>query len=481
MRNGGENVRRTKIVATVGPASNAPEMLVQLIRDGVDVFRLNYSHGTHEEHARVAVAVREASERAGRDVAILQDLSGPKIRTGTIEGDPIPLEEGATWHLVGGDDPVRPGLLTSTMPELVEEVRPGEHLLLSDGRFELVAEEREGDRVRLRVLRGGLLPGRAGINLPQTRLSVPSLTDKDREDLRHGLGIGVDMMALSFVRRASDLDETRRIAAEAGHTIFLVAKIEKPEAVDNLEGILERADGVMVARGDLGVEIPAEDVPIVQKQIIRAANERRIPVITATQMLESMIESAVPTRAEASDVANAIFDGTDAVMLSGETATGRYPLETVRTMARIAGKADAPGVERPRLRRRATDEVLSPAEAVARAASRAAEAVGAKAIIVYTESGGTARLLSSYRPAVPVLALSPVPLTVRRLRLSWGVYPRLMPRVERLAEMLLAGEKVLVDAGQVEQGDRVVVVSGSRAAHLGGTNMMKIHTVGDVA
>lgn len=474
-------MRRTKIVATVGPASSAPETLVELIREGVDVFRLNYSHGAREDHARVAVAVREASVRAGRDVALLQDLSGPKIRTGTVDGNKVTLEEGAVWHLVAEDGPIRPGILTCTMPQLVEEVQPGERLLLSDGRFELVAERREGDRLRLRVTRGGALPGRAGINLPETRLSVPSLTAKDREDLRHGLEIGVDMMALSFVRRASDLDETRRLAAEDGNTIFLVAKIEKPEAVENLDGILERADGVMVARGDLGVEIPAEDVPLVQKRIIRAANEERIPVITATQMLESMIESAVPTRAEASDVANAIFDGTDAVMLSGETATGRYPVETVRTMARIARKADEGGVERPVLPRRAADEATSPAEAVARAASRAAESVGAKAIIVYTESGGTARLLASYRPAVPVLALSPVPLTVRRLRLSWGVYPRLMPRVERLAGMLLAGEKVLVDAGQVEKGDRVVVVSGSRAAHLGGTNMMKIHTVGDVA
>jgi len=472
-------MRRTKIVATLGPSSDDAETIAELIRCGVDVFRLNYSHGSHESHAAVLQRVRAAVAEVGREVGVLQDLSGPKIRTGDIEGgEPLALEPGDELRLVREPGLVRPGVLTSTLPELVDEVRPGERLLLSDGRLELTVEAREEDAAVLRVVRGGLLPGRAGLNLPETQLSVPSLTEKDRADLAQGLSIGADMTALSFVRRPSDLDDTRRFAAERGEQIFLIAKIEKPEAVANLEAILDRADGVMVARGDLGVEIPAEDVPLVQKRIIRAANARWIPVITATQMLESMVDSPVPTRAEASDVANAIFDGTDAVMLSGETAAGKYPVEAVRTMVRIAEKADQPQVDRER-RFRSSGEEQRPAEAVARAASRAAEDVRAKAVVVYTESGRTARLLAGERPAMPVLALSPDITTIRRLRLSWGVFPRLMPRVGRMAEMLALGEKILVEADQVARGDRVVVVSGSRGANRGGTNMLKIHTVGE--
>jgi pyruvate kinase len=288
------------------------------------------------------------------------------------------------------------------------------------------------------------------------------------------------MTALSFVRQASDLDRPREVAAESGAPLFLIAKIEKPEAVSNLDAILDRSDGVMVARGDLGVELPAEDVPILQKRIIREANERRIPVITATQMLESMVHSEVPTRAEASDVANAIFDGTDAVMLSAETAAGEFPVEAVRTMARIAEKADQPEPDRRFQRSRTTPGLFPPPEAVARAASHAAEEVGARAIVVYTESGATARLLASQRPRVPILALSPDLVTIRRLRLSWGVYPRLMPRVDRLAEMLELGERILIEADQVRPGEKVVVVSGTRAANRGGTNMLKILTVGEM-
>jgi len=472
-------MRRTKIVATVGPASDEIEVLVELIRAGVDVFRLNYSHGTRESQRASIERVRAAAERAGRDVGILQDLGGPKIRTGPLpQGEgPLALHEGDELLLVRESGPLRSGVLTSTLPELVEVLRPGEPVLLSDGRLELRAEERTAEGVRLSVVRGGRLDGRAGINLPRTALPVPSLTDKDRADLVDGLRAGVDMTGLSFVRSADDLRATRAAADEEGQELFLIAKIEKPEAVRELDSILEGSDGVMVARGDLGVEMPAEDVPLLQKEIIRAANDRRIPVITATQMLESMIHSPVPTRAEASDVANAIFDGTDAVMLSGETALGEYPVETVKTMARIAAKADQP-VPAP-LRRQPPGQRLEPPEAVARAAGRAAEDVGASAIVVYTESGATARLIACSRPRVPVLALSPDPRTVRRLRLSWGVYPRLMPRVDRLAEMLDLGEGLLLEAGQVGPGDRVVVVSGTRAAHRGGTNTLKVHTVGE--
>jgi pyruvate kinase len=468
-------------VATIGPASDSLETLVQLIRSGVDVFRVNYSHGTHESQARAIETVRAAALHVGRDVAILQDLSGPKIRTGDVEGGgTIPLEPGETFRLGPEPGPVRAGVLTTSIPGIARELERGQRVLLSDGRMELVVESTDEEGALLRVVHGGNLSGRSGVNLPSTTLSVPSLTEKDRADLLHGLDHGADMTALSFVRQARDLEEPRRVASERSREIFLIAKIEKPEAVHNLDRILERADGVMVARGDLGVELPAEDVPLLQKRIIRAANEKRIPVITATQMLESMQKSPVPTRAEASDVANAIFDGTDAVMLSGETALGDYPVEAVRTMARIAEKADTPDPPSALLRSRTPTDKLEPPEVVARAASRAAEEVGARAIIVYTESGATARLLASQRPRVPIFALSPDMVTVRRMRLSWGVYPRIMPRIERLAEMLELGERLLVEAKQVRPGERVVVVSGSRAANRGGTNMFKIHVVGEV-
>ncbi|MCA9753441.1 MAG: pyruvate kinase, partial [Gemmatimonadetes bacterium] len=303
-------MRRSKIVATLGPASSAPETVLELIRSGVDVFRLNYSHGRREDHATAVQVIREAARTHGREIGILQDLSGPKIRTGALEGeDEIRFETDEEVRLVPGDGPIRRGVLTSNLPSLIDDLRPEQRVLLRDGRLELRTIERRGEEFLLRVVRGGLLSGRAGINLPETRISVPSLTEKDRLDLAHGLEVGVDIVALSFVRTAHDLEEAR--AAAAPREIFLIAKIEKPEAIDNLDEILAVADGVMVARGDLGVEMPAESVPVLQKRIIRAANRVRKPVITATQMLESMIESAVPTRAEASDVANAIFDGTD--------------------------------------------------------------------------------------------------------------------------------------------------------------------------
>ncbi len=471
-------MRRTKIVATVGPASSDPDMLARLVAAGVDVFRLNYSHGDHEGHERAARDVAAVAERSGRPVAVLQDLGGPKIRTGDVEGGgEIELRRGDTLALGRAPGPVRPGRLTTNLPELADELEPGHRLLLRDGRLLLRVTSRGEEGVTLVVERGGPLAGRGGINLPDTSLSIPSLTAKDRADLAHGLGIGVDLTALSFVRRAEDLQRAREAAG--GRDVFLVAKIEKPEAVERLDAILAHADAVMVARGDLGVEIPPEDVPRVQKRIIRAANARRIPVITATQMLESMVDRPVPTRAEASDVANAILDGTDAVMLSAETATGRYPEEAVRMMERIAERADAPDPERF-TRVRSRDRALDPDEAVARAASRAAEDVNAKAIVVYTESGSTARMLSSQRPTVPILALSPEAVTVRRLCLCWGVTPARMPRVDRMAEMFALGEELLVRSGQVEAGDRVVVVSGTRAANRGGTNMMKILTVGEL-
>jgi pyruvate kinase len=473
-------MRRTKIVATLGPATSDAETLAELVRAGVDVFRLNFSHGTADTHARTLEAVRSVSEREKREIGVLQDLSGPKIRTGPLENAAeIPVETGETWILRRGEGPIAPGSLTATLPGLVDELDVDQRILLRDGRLEMVVTGRDEEGAHLRVVRGGRLSGRAGINLPNTRLSVPSFTDKDRADLEAGIDAGVDLTALSFVRDAADLDGPRALAADRGRDLFLIAKIEKPEAIENLDAILDRCDGVMVARGDLGVEVPAEDVPLLQKRIIREANRRRKPVITATQMLESMIESPVPTRAEASDVANAIFDGTDAVMLSGETAVGKHAVAAVATMARIADKADSLFREPAPIRRRSEAGEAVPRVSITLAASRVAEEVGARAIITYTESGNTARRLASFRPRVPIVALSPRRLTVRRLELSWGVYPRLMPFVDDLTDMLALGERILIDAGTVDPGDRVVLVSGTRGASRGGSHLLKILTVGE--
>jgi pyruvate kinase len=468
-------MRRTKIVATIGPASRDAQILEELVRAGADVLRLNFSHGTHDEHARVVRTAREIEARLGQPLALLQDLSGPKIRTGRVAGGQIELPDGARVAITTDESVVgTPELISTTYDALPRDVRRGDSILLDDGNLELRVLTVSSDRVECEVLDGGPLRSHKGMNLPGVRMSVPALTEKDRQDLAFGLEQGVDFVALSFVREASDVDELRDLIRALGHDVPVIAKIEKPQAVDNLEAILQAADGVMVARGDLGVEIGTEEVPTVQKRIIRAANEGGRVVITATQMLESMIDNPRPTRAEASDVANAILDGTDAVMLSGESAVGRFPIETVETMARIANFTEEHDATAPELRPRGRGTAIT--RSLARVAASVADELGCKMIVAFTESGTTARLASGFRPRVPVVAVTPDDGVARQLALWWGVHPVRAEYVESSDELLAVGEDRLKERKLVKSGDTILILSGHSSA-AAATNMLRVHEV----
>lgn len=474
-------LRRAKIVATLGPATDGPEAVKALIQAGVDVVRLNFSHGSHEDHAARIATVRAAATAAGRAVAILQDLQGPKIRTGSLPGDaPVELRVGAPFVLTPQDIPGDAGHVSVSYPTLPLEVRPGDRILISDGLLELRVTQISGDDVLTEVVHGGLLRSRQGINLPGVALSCPSLTAKDREDLRFGLDQGVDYVALSFVRRAQDVLELKQAIAQAGGDVPVIAKLEKPEALDALEEILKAADGVMVARGDLGVEMSPERVPMAQKRIIALANRQAKPVITATQMLESMIHNPQPTRAEASDVANAILDGSDAVMLSGETAIGAYPLQAVRMMVRIAEtvEAQAPAPLRPRAPDRGAVASSTP-EAIAAAASALVQALPVRAICVVTKTGNSARLVSHYRPNLPILAFTPQEDTYRRLSLMWGVLPIQGTYAHDEQDYYDQVERAVLQLGLAKPGEQVVVTGGHPIAQGGPTNFVKVLTVGE--
>jgi pyruvate kinase len=444
----------------------------------MDVVRLNFSHGTHEEHRRRVETVREVAKRLGRPVACLQDLSGPKIRTGRVSDDEgVRLEPGSPFILTADDILGTSERVSMNYQELPKDARPGNRILLDDGLIELEVEEVSGKDVKTRVVSGGMLKSRKGINLPGFALSVPALTDKDRKDVVFGLSLDVDFMALSFVRAADDIRTLKSLLAEHDRAdLPVIAKIEKPEAIDNLTSILDVTDGVMVARGDLGVEIAAEKVPTFQKEIIRQANERGRVVITATQMLESMVSHPRPTRAEASDVANAILDGTDAVMLSAESAVGRYPVKSVRTMARIAAYTEDVQDQHARWKRHEISLLESSVipRATAMAACGAAEQLRARYIVAFTESGATARLVSHFRPRQPVLALTPSERVYNQLALPWGVTPLHLPRYDRVDEMLQRGMDLLLAEGLVRDGDVIVGVFGTSTIP-GATNTMKIH------
>lgn len=470
-------MRRTKIVATVGPASSDPRVLRRLIEAGVDVVRLNFSHGEHQDHLAVIQAVREIAESRRKSVAILQDLSGPKIRTGRLKGGgPVELVPGArivitTDESIEGDA----RLISTTYDLLPKDVQPGDRILLDDGNLELRVVATEGDRVEATVVHGGPLKPNKGMNLPGARLSTPALTDKDRRDLAFGLKHGVDFVALSFVRQAADVEETKELIRSLGGTAPLIAKIEKREAVNDLPQILDAADGVMVARGDLGVELSTEEVPTLQKRIIEMANGACKVVITATQMLESMIEHPRPTRAEASDVANAILDGTDGIMLSAETATGRFPVEAVATMARIALYTEQHyGLRGPsRVRVGGGSAVAS---SLARVANTVAEELDCKLVVVFTASGASARTVSAYRPRPPVAAITHNPDIYRRLALWWGVVPLQSTFVPTTDEMILQGEAILKREGLAQSGDTVLMLAG-QSHTTGATNMLRVHTI----
>ena len=469
------NVERlTKIVATWGPAVASEERLRGLIQAGVDVFRLNFSHGTHEQFEDAIPRIRALAAAEGRHVALLQDIQGPRIRTGLLpDGKTVTLETGSTVTLTTDDELGTPHRLSIAYPHLTEDVQPGHRILIADGTIQLRADRVSDGEVDATVIHGGLLGEHKGVNLPDTAVSAEALTPKDRADLEFGARVGVDYVALSFVRRADDVAACRSLVNELGTDTPIISKIEHPLAIDNLDEILAASDGVMVARGDLGVEVSPERVPLLQKLIIRRANEMGLPVITATQMLESMVERPVPTRAEASDIANAILDGTDALMLSAETAAGSFPVIVVQTMARIAREAESAEVVPAHMHRDEQPYL------VARAAASLASDLGAKAMLVFTRSGKTAETLSRHRPAMPIHALTPEASTARRLALWYGVWPIMVPVTEEIETMFERGILELRERGTVAPGDLVVLL-GSSPVRIGGPpNFVNVRTVSE--
>ena len=466
-------MRRTKIIATLGPASSDPVMLARMIRGGMDVARLNFSHGSYSDHTRAIRRVRQAAQRIGKRVGLLLDLQGPRLRVGVFAGGSARVMNGATVVVTsthGAGDERRIPVLYSG---LMKDVHVGDRVLIDDGKVILRVTGKGKNGLRCRVIAGGVISDHKGVNFPGVRLSAPSMTQKDRRDLAFGLEMGVDFVALSFVRRAEDITALRRLLRRAQHPPMLIAKIERREAIENLEEILDVADGVMVARGDLGVEYPAERVPILQKRIIERANAREVLVITATQMLETMVASATPTRAEASDVANAIFDGTDAVMLSAETAVGRYPDKAVATMSRIASEADEFAATKRPPRRSDGTSLVSPTHALAHTAFQAAREIRARALVIFTHTGYSARLVSKSRPQAPIIALTPLESTCRRLSLSWGVVAVEVPHWRTAERMAETGLRLLIKKKLLRRGDWVVAIAGT-TTRSGGTNMLRI-------
>lgn len=474
--------RRTRIVATIGPASSSETMLEKLVRAGMNVARLNFSHGTHDDHALCIARIRAVSQELALPVAILQDLQGPKIRVGALSA-PIQLQEGEKVALYSNQDSPPNGstqVIPVDFPELFESVKPGDSLLLDDGKLTLRAETCTGRSLTAMVVVGGALSSHKGINLPGVHIRVDGFTPKDQADLAFGIEQGVDAVAISFVRSAEDVRRVRsflKSIVKDGRQPLLIAKLEKPEVFPDLDEILEIADGVMVARGDLGVEMPPEQVPVMQKTIIQAANKHSRLVITATQMLESMVHNPLPTRAEASDVANAIFDGSDAVMLSAETAIGEFPFEAVSIMDRIAREAERHYAEwgKPHA---LESEDTSDAASMARAAFMLARDRDVAAIAVFTMQGQTALLISKTHPSVPILGFTPDEITYRRLAFRWGVIPNLVPFVDTVEAMLKRVDAAMLGNGMVESGKQVVLVCGFPVGALRSPNMALLHTAG---
>lgn len=473
-------MRRTKIVCTLGPASNTLPVIAELIEAGMNVARLNFSHGTHEEHAAVVRAVRQAAREKKRYVALMLDTKGPELRIGDFASGSVELARGSRFTLtvdeVAGDEQ----RVSINYKNIVDSVSPGMTILLDDGNIVLKVLEVAGKDIHCSVEAGGVLSGKKGVNIPGARLDLPAISEKDRQDIIFAVENDLDFIAASFVRRPADVLAIRAILEEYRSNIQIIAKIENQEGVDNLDKILEVSDGIMVARGDLGVEIPAEDVPLVQKMIISRCNQVGKPVITATQMLDSMIRNPRPTRAEASDVANAIFDGTDAVMLSGETAAGRYPVEAVQTMARIAERTEtalhyAQMLEnfKPPMERNVTD-------AISYATCFVAQDLGAKAIITATQSGHTARMVSKYKPKARIIAVTPRENVARALALTWGVTPVLCQPTNTTDEMFVAAVEASLAGGYIKNGDLVIITAGVPVGVSGTTNLLRVHTVGEI-
>jgi pyruvate kinase len=467
--------RRAKIVCTLGPATSGPDQIAALVAAGLDVARLNMSHGSQDSHHAAYGTIRAAGDASGRSIGVLVDLQGPKIRLGRFASGPVTLEPGAEFTITGEEVPGDQAEVSTTYPGLAGDVRPGTQILVDDGRVVLDVTEVDGPRVRTKVVTGGQVSDHKGLNLPGVRVSVPALTSKDAADLRWALGLRADMIALSFVQGPEDAAPARQIMEEMGATLPLIAKIEKPQAVAALPEIVAAFDGIMVARGDLGVEFALEQVPLVQKRAIGLARQAAKPVIVATQMLESMVGAPRPTRAEASDVANAVLDGADALMLSAETSVGSYPVAAVATMAKIIMAAEQAWPERAA----PVGQPASTGCAIARAAAEVGSVVGAKALVAFTMTGETARRLARHRSPIPLLAFTTKPPTRSQLALTWGAETFVVPEVAHTDDMVRQVEAALLDIGRCGQGDLVVIVAGSPPGTPGRTNALRVHRIGD--
>ncbi|WP_214056256.1 pyruvate kinase [Nocardioides aquaticus] len=474
-------MRRAKIVCTLGPATSSERRIRELVYAGMDVARLNMSHGTHADHQEAYRHVRAASDASGHGVAILADLQGPKIRLGKVADGPVVLRRGQQWTITTRDVPGDTEIASTTYAGLPGDVAEGDPILIDDGKVRLRVTSVEGQDVHCDVLTGGPVSNHKGINLPGVAVSVPALSEKDVEDLRFALHLGVDFIALSFVRDGADVDDVRAVMDEEGIWLPVIAKIEKPQAIENLDDIVTAFDGFMVARGDLGVECPLEDVPFLQKQVIEKARINAKPVIVATQMLESMITSPSPTRAEASDVANAVLDGADAVMLSGETSVGEHPVHVVETMARIVTATERRAHERAELSgiREVVWDPHTRGGVIAKAAEEVAQRVEAKLVVAFTQSGDSARRFSRLRSSMPLLAFTPEARVRSQLALSWGTETFKTSEVQDTDEMVRQVDEQLLRIGRVAEGDLVVIVAGSPPGIPGSTNALRIHRMGD--
>ena len=474
-------MRKTKIICTIGPVSENEDILRKLVEKGMNTARLNFSHGTHEEHGKRIDMIKKLRGSMGEPIAIILDTKGPEIRTGNFKNDTVELIEGSTYTVttrqVMGDE----NICSVTYEYLNLDLKPHDRILINDGLVALEVESIEGQDIHCRVLNSGIIGDHKNVNLPGVAINLPAVTDKDIDDIKFGIEKGIDFIAASFIRKASDVLAIRKVLERnGGENIQIISKIENHEGVKNIDQIIKLSDGVMVARGDLGVAIPTEEVPLVQKMIIEKCNHAGKPVITATQMLDSMIRNPRPTRAEASDVANAIFDGTDAIMLSGETASGKYPVESVETMARIAEKTETALNYDAIIRRKRKQNAMTVPDAISLATVETAMKLSASAVITVTQSGHTAQMVSKYRPKCPVIAVTPYNETARKLSLVWGVYPIIAEKMESADEVIDISVNEALRQGCVKKGDLVVIAAGVPVGYAGTTNLMKVHIVGDI-
>jgi pyruvate kinase len=474
-------MRKTKIVCTLGPASDDPEVLRALLRNGTNVIRLNFSHGDHEEHGKRIAMVKQIREEMGLPVAILMDTKGPEIRIGEFKNGKVTLVEGQEFVLTTKEIEGDENRVTVHFKEITKDVNVGTTILIDDGLVALIVESIVQDEVHCRVINGGILGSRKGVNIPGVSTSLPAITTKDAEDIKFGISQDIDYIAASFIRRASDVLAIKELLSEhQGNRIKVIAKIENQEGLENIDDIIRVSDGIMVARGDLGVEIPTEDVPIYQKEIIKKCIEASKPVIIATQMLDSMIRNPRPTRAETSDVANAIYDGADAIMLSGETAIGRYPVESLLTMARIAERVENSIDYVAEFEKRLADKETNVTNAISHATCSIAHSLHARAIVTATKSGRTARMVSKYRPASQIIATTTRERTYRELSLIWGVWPYISPDMSDTDKMFEKSVEVAINAGIVSSGDTIVITAGIPIGISGTTNLIKVSQIGDI-